>query len=257
MTGRIGSTALQTGSRSLVDGLARSVISKVSATPHQRRFRRVEIGSKVLYAAVVDRSGFHHEQVIADLSALCISQSDIVDYCIPQVARALGNDWVEDRLDFASVTVASARLFGFCKIVGQNWDNFRPGTNARNLLLATLERESHILGPAVLSEQLRRRGHSVLVHSNATARSLCEKLEHDKFDGILLSISTWQTLDSAVEAVKAVRRVASSTLIVVGGAILNEDGFDLAVTGADITTNDIDAALDAMTGEDISLRVAE
>ncbi|MEM7752865.1 MAG: cobalamin B12-binding domain-containing protein [Pseudomonadota bacterium] len=257
MTGKIGSTTLQAGSGSLVDGLARSVISKVSATPHQRRFRRVEIGSKVLYAAVMDRSGFHHEQVVADLSALCISPADIVDHCIPQVANTLGADWVADRLDFASVTVASARLFGLCKTVGQNWDNIRSGLNARSLLLTTMERESHILGPAVLSDQLRRRGHSVLLHSNANPQSLREKVSQEQFDGILFSISTWQALESAVQAIRAIRTVASSAVIIVGGTILNEETFDAAVAGADMTTNDIDAALDVMTGEDIRLRVAE
>lgn len=257
MTGKNGSSKLLTGSGSLVDGLALSVISRVSATPHQRRFRRIEIGTKILLAAALDRADFDQEQVIADLAALRISPTDIVDQCIPQAAWALGTDWVDDFLSFASVTAASARLYGLLKSIGQSWDNIRPGLNSRNLLLATMNRESHIIGTAVLTDQLRRRGHSVLLHSNATARSLGEKLERDRFDGILFSVSTWQALESAKNAITEISGKKGNAVIAVGGAVLNEDGFDLALSGADITTNDIDAALDAMAGEDICLRVAE
>ncbi len=257
MTGKNGSSTLLTGNGSLVDGLALSVISKVSATPHQRRFRRIEIGAKILYAAVLDRTGFEQDQVVADLAALRISKTDIIDQCIPQTARTLGLDWVEDRLGFAEVTSASARLYGLCKSIGQNWDNLRPGLNMRNLLLTTMNRESHILGPAVLADQIRRRGHSVLLHSNATAQSISEKIERERFDGILFSVSTWQALESAENAIRQISGRKGNAVIAVGGTVLNEDGFELALTGADIVTNDIDAALDAMTGEDISLRVAE
>ena len=257
MTGKNGSSTLLTGNGSLVDGLALSVISKVSATPHQRRFRRIEIGAKILYAAVLDRTGFEQDQVVADLAALRISKTDIIDQCIPQTARTLGLDWVEDRLGFAEVTSASARLYGLCKSIGQNWDNLRPGLNMRNLLLTTMNRESHILGPAVLADQIRRRGHSVLLHSNATAQSISEKIERERFDGILFSVSTWQALESAENAIRQISGRKGNAVIAVGGTVLNEDGFELALTAADIVTNDIDAALDAMTGEDISLRVAE
>lgn len=257
MTGRNGSTTLYAGSGSLVDGLARSVISQVSATPHQRRLRRVDVATKVLYAAVTDSATFDRDQVEADLAALRIARPDIIDQCIPQVARALGDDWVTDRRSFAQVASASARLFGLCKSIGQSWDNIRPKLNTRALLLATLDRESHIIGPAVIADQLRRRGHSVQLHSNATEASLKERLAADRFDALLISVSTWHALESAIKAIKTLRKNSSDILIVLGGAILNENGFDVSVTGADVTTNDIDDALDAIMGEDIDLKVAE
>ena len=139
MTGRKGSSKLQTGSGSLVEGLARSVISQVSATPHQRRFRRIEIDAKVLYAAVTDTAAFDREQIQSDLAALRISRTDIIDQCVPQVATTLGDDWVQDRMSFAQVTLASARLYGLCKAIGQDWDNVHPGLNSKALLLVTLD----------------------------------------------------------------------------------------------------------------------
>ena len=257
MTARKGSRSLHTGNGSLVDGLARSAISRVSAAPHQRRHRRVEIGAKILYAAATDSAAFDRDQIRADLSALRISKVDIVDQCIPRVAADLGQDWIDDRLSFAQVASASARLYGLCKAIGQEWDNIRPGLNARSLLLTTIDREDHILGPAVLADQLRRRGHSVHLHSNGSGQSLREKIGQDRFDGILISVSTWQALESAAKAITEIKKTETSALIVLGGAVLNENGFDVSLTDADMTTNDIDKALDAMIGDDIDLRVAE
>lgn len=257
MAGNKGTSTLHTGSGSLVDGLARSVILKVSATPHQRRFRRLEIATKILYAAVTDGRAFDRDQVKTDLEALRVTRTDIVDQCIPHVAHALGEDWKIDRMTFAEVSSASARLYGLCKSIGQDWDNIHPSMNSRAVLLATLDRESHIIGPAVLADQLRRRGHSVHLHSNASARTICEKTSQDHFDGVLLSISTLQALESAVKVIRELRTTKNVPLIVLGGAVLNEDGIDVSQTGADMMTNDIDAALDAMTGDDIKLRVAE
>ena len=257
MTARDGSRALNSDSNSLVDGLARSVISKVNATPHQRRNRRIEIGSKILSAAVLDGQGFDQDTVKSDLAALRITPTDIVDHCIPEVARELGADWVADRLSFAEVTVASSRLYGLCKSIGQDWDNIRPRMNARRLLLVTVDREDHILGPAVLADQLRRRGHSVMLHSNATGQSIAGKLSADEYDGVLVSVATFQALEKAPHVIKDVKRSFPRTMVVLGGVATQLREARLVTTGADLVTNNIDDALDSLSGSDLSLRVAE
>ncbi len=233
------------------------MISKINSKPHSRRYRRVEIGSQILYAAVTDPGAFDCVSVQADLAALRISLTDIVDQCVPDVARMLGVDWVEDRKSFAAVTSASARLYGLCKTAGQDWDNIRPGLTSRALLLATMDREDHIIGPAVVADQLRRRGHSVQIQLNATALSLQKSVTQDLFDAVLISASSWRTLESATNSIKELRRTGPNVLVVLGGSVLNEDGFDVTSTSADLTTNDIDAALDVITGDDINLRAAE
>lgn len=257
MTERTSSHKLTTGNGLLVDGLAKSVISQVISIPHQRRNRRIEMGVNILCAAVLDRNGFDETSVIADLSALRIQPSDVVDYCIGDVARRLGEAWVADELSFAEVTVASARLFGLCKTLGGRWDNAWPGMNARVLLLVTIGQEDHILGPAVLTDQLRRRGHSLQLHSNATAESIKEKLGQTAFDAVLVSVSTTHALEKAEEVIKKTKIAFPQVPIVLGGAALTLSNRRQDTTGADLVTNNIDDALDAMTGNDISLRVAE
>jgi methylmalonyl-CoA mutase cobalamin-binding subunit len=169
----------------------------------------------------------------------------------------IGDDWVNDRLTFAKVSVAGARLFDLCKAMGREWDNLHPGSAARSLLLVTMDREDHIIGPAVLSDQLRRRGHSVQLLSNATDRSLCDRISRDRYDAVLISVSTWQALESAARAIREVRKARLGTLIVLGGSAIAEDKRKRPSTGADLTTNDIDEALDAIAGDDLDRRVAE
>ncbi len=257
MTVRKGSGGLTASNGSLVDVLAKSVISHVNSFPHQRRNRRMEVGSKILLAAVLDTNGFDEPAVIADLATLRISPTDIVDYCIRDVAIALGGDWVDDRLSFAEVTVASARLFGLCKAIGQSWNNAHPNLNARALLLVTVGREDHILGPAVLADQLRRRGHSVRLHSNASAASLAEKLQKNAYDAVLVSVATTHSLEKAKGVIQETKKAFPNVHVVLGGAALTLANLRQDTTGADLVTNNIDEALDAMTGNDIDLRVAE
>ena len=257
MAAKHGSRTLLPGSGSLVDGLAKTVISQVNTAPHHRRSRRIEIGSKILYAAVLDTKSFDQELLKSDLSVMRITLTDIVDHCIPQVAIELGQGWVDDTLSFAEVTVASARLFGLCKSIGQQWDNIRPHLNSLNLLLATAVREDHILGPAVLADQLRRRGHSVRLQSNATAETIVERLYDNHYDGILMSVASGQSLESASKIIRDVKLQFPNITVVLGGATLTGTDELHGTTGADLVTNDIDKALDAMAADDISLRVAE
>ncbi len=211
----------------------------------------------MLYAAVLDKVYFDSDAIKSDLAMLRISMTDIVDQCIPQVATMLGEDWVADRLSFARVTVASARLYSLCKSVGQEWDNVRTDIGSHAILLATIDREDHIIGPAVLADQLRRRGHSVQLHSNATAQSLGKKLAEGGFDGVLISVATRHGLELARKAITELKKDGAETIVALGGAVLNEDGINVQNTGADVTTNDLDEALDVMAGNDVEVKVAE
>jgi methanogenic corrinoid protein MtbC1 len=234
-----------------------SVISRVNSAPHQRRNRRIDVGSKILLAGILDKAALDIEVIKGDLASLRIAPTDIVDYCIPQAARELGEAWADDRLSFAEVSIGSARLYTLCKAVCSGWDNVRPPSNSRSVLLTTIDREDHILGPAVLADQLRRRGHSVHLMSNGTATGIAEKLRTGRFDGLLISASTTHALQSLGAIINHLRRVGCEVPIILGGPALCLDRQKAANAGADLMTNDIETALDALTGIDVSLRVAE
>lgn len=241
----------------LVDSLAMSVISKVNDGPGKRRNHRIDVGTRMLLNAIVEDIAFDQEQMKQDLDAFRISPADIIDYCIPLAAAKLGEDWLNDKLSFAKVTVCSARLYGLCKLVGREWDDVLAHSSTLNILLATVDREDHIIGTAVLTEKLRRRGHSVRLLQNSTASGIAKVLRDDQFDGVFMTASSLTTLDYATKAIKSLKKQKIAVPLVLGGAslfVMNDWPED---TGADLVTNDIDKAIDALTASDTRLKVAE
>ena len=241
----------------LVDDLALSVISKVNGGPGKHRNRRLDVGTRMLLSAVLEDTVFDQEQMKHDLEAFRISPADIVDYCIPYAAEKLGDDWVNDKLSFAKVTVCSARLYGLCKLIGREWDGVRAHSSSLNIVIATIRREDHILGPAVLTEKLRRRGHSVRVLQNSTAAEVAKVLSEDQFDGVFITASSLTTLEYAKKAINTLRKQKVAVPVILGGASLYETKDSLDDTGADLVTNDIDTAIDALSASDDCLKVAE
>ncbi|MEO1024590.1 MAG: cobalamin-dependent protein [Pseudomonadota bacterium] len=257
MASRYGDKTTMADGVRLVDHLALSVISKVNDGPGRHRNRRLEVGTRILLTAILEDSVFDQEQMKHDLEAFRISPADIIDYCIPYAAEKLGEDWVNDRLSFAKVTICSARLYGLCKLVGREWDGVRAHPTALNIVIATIRREDHIIGPAVLTEKLRRRGHSVRILHNTTASEIAKVLSEDHFDGVFITASSLTTLDYAKKAINTLRKQNVAEPLILGGAALNATEDRLKDTGADLVTNDIDTAIDALTASDSSLKVAE
>ncbi|MGA0229144.1 MAG: hypothetical protein ACO3K4_15350, partial [Paracoccaceae bacterium] len=80
----------------------------------------------------------------------------IVDYCIPRIARIYGQEWANDSLSFATVSVGCAHLQLVLKhIIHQRGFNVLGG-EGKCLLLAAPAPEQHTLGALVLADQLRR-----------------------------------------------------------------------------------------------------
>ncbi len=72
MAEKHGNRKLPSAGGSLVDGLALSVISKVTSSPCESRSRRLEIATKLLMSAVLKRTPLDEDQIGTDLQALRI-----------------------------------------------------------------------------------------------------------------------------------------------------------------------------------------
>lgn len=207
--------------------------------------RRLDAGTQLLLAAAMDRAPFDLPRVTQDLCALRVDEEDLLRHCIPEAARALGQDWLQDRLSFAQVSTASARMFGLCKEISKDW-RYRPAHQTGNLLLATIEREDHTIGPAVLTERLRRQGHSVYVMLNTDTTEILQQLRDVGYDALLFSCGSFRTLELTSKAIKRVKAAGVGLPILLGGAIVELDNELRRKTGADLVTNDIDTALDTL-----------
>lgn len=186
---------------------------------------------------------------IADLRSHGLSARTIAETLVPRVARNLGDQWCEDNLGFAQVTIGCARLHGALRRLGPDWYGTTVKDAARlRILLLVPDGADHTLGGIVLAGKLRRLGYwvkSAIGHEN---KSVAETAADSAVDLVLVSASQSHSLEQIGDLVRMVRSASQSKVrIVIGGLILQEDSADrhrvLARTGADLVTNDLSEAL--------------
>lgn len=183
-----------------------------------------------------------------ELKRARISAARLADCYIPEVARRLGVEWVEDTASFAEVTMCVARLQTILRDIGAGWtadDADKDGVLTMLLILPA--REQHTLGAMVISGWLRRRGISVCLRIAPTLRELSDLMSVRHFDGVMISLAVPERLDTCASLVSAIRKSARHDLrVAVGGAVLERGEDVVAATGADIVTNDLNDALEGL-----------
>lgn len=227
-----------------VDALARRVIAAVRQRPSGELRQRIDAATEWLLGEVVSSQVFIVEDACAELQSRNISNADLIDHCITDSARELGRRWVEDETSFSVVSLGSARLYGLCKALSVSWENCQTKKNRVSILLAVCGREDHLIGPVVLSDQLRRAGYSVFLMPRATPQQIWKKLQINDFTTMFISCSGTETLQYVVDAIKYIRdRADAAPRIVLGGPVIDHVDDLQQMTGADLVTNDIARAL--------------
>lgn len=249
MTGSIGKFDKQPVLGPLVEQLANSVIGNMASAPSNGQKRRVRVAAKTLYLAACSDRAFSNARVLDEMSALRVRDPDTLDACITEAAQHLGRDWLDDTASFASVSRASSRLFGLCKEIGQEWSNLRAHDHSRTILVATFGREDHLIGPTLLAQRLRRKGHSVLLLQNAATSDVGERLDRGDFDCLMVSSASQVGLENVETSFRTlVRHTKKKVPFVLGGAVLEFCDANAGNFGADLVTNDEDMALRVLTG---------
>lgn len=163
-----------------------------------------------------------------------------VDEVLPEAARRLGLMWLEDRVGFAEVTVASARLQAVLREVD-------PGPEALDGPLVAIvvpQGETHTLGPAVAAWRLRRAGASVMMLLACEEREALAALGGGDLSAVCLSSAAGGDGSDLAPLVSRLR-AASGAPVLLGGAIL--DGRDpealRLASGADGVGTEPEAAL--------------
>lgn len=233
------------GTRGLLDALARTAMSQMAGTPRRSAALDGDAAADFLTASVLDVAGYSQSSVLTELSRRGFDAIAILDICVPKSAERLGAGWVNDDLTFTQVSAGASRLFGLCKTVGQEWDNF-DGLNddSLSILLVSFRREDHVLGPGILAQQLRRRGHSVRTLANTDASAVAERLAAGRHDCVMVSAASLVALAATMEELAALRRrMIARVPIALGGRALDYAGTIDTEGYADIVTSDPDLAL--------------
>ena len=165
-----------------------------------------------------------------------IADDTIVDHYIPEVARRLGVDWVENRLSFAEVTVGSARLQSIVRdLLADPAPDFGGGPSVAVLVAPD---ETHTLGAAVIASQLRRQGAAVTLTLDGA-----DPVADGSYDAVFVSVATSAALVTLPDFVKKLRVIYGGAPIVVGGAAIGRKGNAKDASGADHVATDISEAI--------------
>ncbi len=201
---------------------------------------------EALLQAVCDPDRSRFDQAVAQFLGRGTTAEDIANHHVPTVARALGQAWLDDRLEFASVTIACARLQGYLRTKGLQWaEKASLGRlPTSNVLLVVPDFEQHTLGATLLAGQLRAQGVWVTLQLNVRTDEIERLVAQRKYDAVLISSSRNQTLELLEPFVSNTRNGASNAPIVIGGNVLEQTPDVLSETGADFTAGNWQSALE-------------
>ena len=168
-----------------------------------------------------------------------MTDPEIIDHVIPEVARVLGQRWADDTLSFAEVSIGSARLQETVRalvarsITPLNDEAGEP-LNAPRILLIVPQPEDHTLGTFVAADQFRRFGYAVDIIVDRPARQAALELRKHRYVMVGLTIGGRRTLASARELVDIIRNTATrATPVVLGGSFVETDDDLKQATGVD------------------------
>lgn len=201
------------------------------------------------------------EALKPELKRARISAAMLADGYIPEIARRMGQAWEDDRLTFAEVTMALARLQAILREIGSGWAADASGLVGAQaaVLLIVPEGEQHTLGALVMTGQLRRQGVSVCLRIGPKESDLRAMFARRQFDGAMLSLASEDRLEACKQLVQLLRDLSRNRIrIALGGNVVNHDAGALARrTGVDVVTNDLEAALSALHLVQAGARVSE
>lgn len=170
-----------------------------------------------------------------------VDWEDIYLQGVVPAAQLLGAWWLADRMDFAAVSMASARLqqtlFDLSPtFLGQS----RTPRNGLSVLLLSSPGAQHSLGLFMLGEFFRKSGWQVAGLAVPGPRSVERCVQSDWFDVLGLSVSTDRCVDALGPLIQNVRAASANPdlKIMVGGAMVAINRGLLLSLGADFIGGD-------------------
>lgn len=239
---------LNSGGVSAFGSLAREVVSVISARQaqsHANAARPYQGGP--LDRRLTSRSMFSPEAALAELREMNLSDARIIDWYIPEAARAVGEKWVRNDLGFAEVTIATTRLHSLLAEV--EYVNPAAAMSAPpryDVLVVTCEKEQHTLGSFVAAAQLRRMGACVETLCGESEAAILTRILSNEYDAVLFSCSRAQDLETISRVViDSKTRMPGATVFALGGIVLDRTSNLKQLTGVDLVTCDVEMVVTA------------
>ena len=228
-----------------VEELAKRVINELGRrSPAETRDRVVE--TTIWIANVTTTVGnYSQSDVMSALLKRGVSRDLIVDCCLPDAARLLGDGWMKNLRSFGQVSLGAVRIQGLLKELSHSWENQQNEEQAGGLFLIVCQGEDHTLGPLVLADQLRRKGYSINILIGAEEDEIIKTSINSDFDGIMFSCSGIRAFDEIIILINKLKNKSENLPpIVLGGKIIDvlEEKIHNMID-VDLITKDLDIAI--------------
>ena len=161
--------------------------------------------------------------VIDSMQVAGISDDQIVDHYIPDVARRLGAQWCEDDRSFVDVAVGTARLQSMVHDVAVDWhaDSAVGSPDAPSVLIAVRADIYHTLGALVAATQFRRHGAVVRLALDTSDDDIIAEAKFGNYDMIALSAAAGEPPKAIHALINSIRDAAGDAItIALGGSFL-------------------------------------
>ncbi len=179
------------------------------------------------------------------LQAARIPSGQAVALYIPEIARALGRGWEEDRYSFAEVTIGGARLQELLhQLQGDLTADSADARGTKSVLVLVPPGEQHTLGALVVAMLLRQKGVSVSIRIGPAMSDLSRLLASRQFDAALISVANTGKVETAVKVIRTLKNLSKGRIrVAAGGAGCARMRDALVSSGADLISDDLDAVV--------------
>ncbi len=153
-----------------------------------------------------------------------LDQEGIFVELITPAARYLGQQWEEDLLGFADVTVGLVLMQEVIHGMGYEYhDGPQQASGVKRVMLASAPGSQHVLGLSIVSEIFRKAGWQVVLEVSPSRTELCHAVQNEWFDLVGLSValdSQLGSLSSLVDSLKTASR-NPTTPVLLGGPVFS------------------------------------
>ena len=199
--------------------------------------------SRALHSEIAAFAGFcargerqNAAVLIERLQGEGLDQEGIFLELITPAARYLGQQWEEDQLGFADVTVGLMQMQEVIHSMGYEYhDGPQHATGVKRVMLASAPGSQHVLGLSIVSEMFRKAGWQVVLEVSPSRTQLCHAVQNEWFDLVGLSValdSQLEALSALVDSLKSASR-NPSTPVLLGGPVFSLSSHRAEVFGAE------------------------
>jgi methanogenic corrinoid protein MtbC1 len=216
-----------------------------SANPYAFHQSDIVQLSKIL----VDGDMSDAEDIVSGFLKSGCSARELITGLLSDTSRYLGQQWCEDRMSFAEVTLGTMGVHSLLRSVDVHLTKeILPQANTGSILLSPVPGDTHIFALAVLESFLRAAGWKVEALLDSSVKLILSTVENKHVDVFGLSVPSREHISSSKNLIKQIRKRSRNAdiKVMVGGPAILDDISLVFVIGADGMARDASHAVETL-----------